>query len=199
MAKRISSTPSGTVEGGSIFPLASNVGYEQSVQPVTIVSSLDTKGKQQPFTVAPDTNVINSFDQQGGSVSLTNNAIGVTDAIDMSLYDSLIIYPLSSAPLLPDTIEIDIVGRGQVMAEDGQLLTMSTSTNPQISGSQTNSLLFTDILNDPDTVPSSDVTAILQYKITGLHGLLIAIAIKNTTGSTLTMSCYHKQVGFKGA
>jgi len=76
MAKRISPTPSGTVEGGSVFPLASNVEYQQSVQPVTIVSSLDTKGKQQPFTVAPDVNVINSFSNQGDSVSLTNNAIG---------------------------------------------------------------------------------------------------------------------------
>ena len=199
MVKRISPTPSGTVEGGAVYPLAANVEYEQNVQPVTIVSSLDTKGKQQPFTVAPDTNVINSFSNQGDSVSLTNNAIGVTDAIDMSLYVSLIIYPLSSAPLLPDTIEIDIVGRGSVMAEDGQLLSMATDTFPQISGSQTNSLLFTDVLNDPDTAPASSVDALLQYKITGLHGLMVAISIKNTTGSTLTMSCYHKQVRFLGA
>lgn len=199
MAKRISPTPSGTVEGGSVYPLAAQVEYEQKVQPVTIVSSLDTKGKQQPFTVAPDVNVINSFDGQDGLVILGNNAIGTTDAIDMSLYDSLIIYPLSSAPLVPNTIEIDIVGRGQVMAEDGTLLGMATDTRPQISASQTNGLLFTDILNDPDTTPSSDSGAALQYKITGLHGLLIAVAIKNTTGGTISISCYHKQVGFKGA
>lgn len=195
---RKQATPSGTVEGGEVFPLAPQVDYVQQVQPVCIVSSLDTKGKQQPFTIAPDAGVFNSFERQGGISILADGAIGVSDAIDMSLYDSLIIYPFMSVPLLPNTIEIDIVGSGQVMAEDGQLLSMATNTAVQIKH-PTDSLLFTDILNDPDTTPSSAVDALVQYKITGLHGLLIGIAIKNDTGGTLTATCYHKKIGFKGA
>ena len=92
MVKRISPTPSGTVEAGAVYPLAAQVEYEQKVQPVTIVSSLDTKGKQQPFTVAEETGLIDSLDAQGGSVSISNGGFGFSDSIDCSLHDGILLF-----------------------------------------------------------------------------------------------------------
>lgn len=192
--------PAGTVKGGSVFPLSPTLPFKQQVTPVCIVSTVDTKGKQQPYTVAPDTGVLDSFLLQGGdSGAISNGASAISDPIDMSLYDSLIIYPYASVPLLPNTLEIDVVGGGQVTADDGTLLTMDASAGSLIQIKHaTDSLLFTDVLNDPDTTPDS-ATTLTQYKITALHGFQISIAIKNDTGGTLTMNMYHKKVGFVGA
>ena len=194
--KKDAQTPAGTTKGGGVYPLAPTMPYIQEVTPVTIVSAIDNRGKQQPYAVAPDTGILDSFDLQGGSVAIADGATARSDPIDMSLYDSVILYPYASVPLLPGTLEFDICGGGVVTADDGTHLTMSTGLL-QIKHA-TDSVLFTDMLNDPD-VTTDSATTLTQYKITDLHGLFIRIAIKNDTGGALTMNMYHKQVGFKGA
>jgi len=193
-------TPAGTAKGGGVYPLAPTLPYIQEVTPVTIISTVDNKGKQQPYTIAPDTGILDSFELQGGdSGSIADGATAVSDPIDMSLYDSLILYPYASVPLLPDKIEFDVIGGGSITADDGTQLIMANSAGSLIQIKHaTDSLLFTDLLNDPDTTPDS-ATTLTQYKITALHGLFISIAIKNDTGGALTMNMYHKKVRFLGA
>lgn len=193
-------TPAGTAKGGGVYPLAPTLPYIQEVTPVTIVSTVDTNGKQQPYTIAPDTGILDSFKLQGGdSGAVADGATAVSDPIDMSLYDSLILYPYASVPLLPDKIEFDVIGGGSITADDGTQLIMDNSAGSLIQIKHaTDSLLFTDLLNDPDTTPDS-ATTLTQYKITALHGLFISIAIKNDTGGALTMNMYHKKVRFLGA
>lgn len=200
MAKRISPTPSGTVEGGAVYPLASNVAYEQSVQPVTIVSSLDTKGKQQPFTLAPNTGIVNSFGLQGSPITCADGASIRTDNIDCSLHDSLIFYISKNNPIVAGTLEIDIIAQGTFQAEDGTNITLdnSSTTNMQIKHNDAG-LLFTDILNDPDQDAGIGADNYYQYKVTDLHGLLIAVLLKNDSGGSLDFTMFHKLVNFRGA
>lgn len=192
--------PSGTRKGSSVYPLAPTLPFKQQITPVTLVSAIDTNGKQQPYMVAPDTGILNAFELQGGSATIADGGTAVSDVIDMSLHDTLILFPWASAPLLPGTLEIDVVGAGIVQADDGTAIGMNSSTSGQTQIKHlTDSVLFTDLLNDPDVTTDSAVTALRQYKITGLHGLMVGIAIKNDTGSSLVMNCYQKKVRFMGA
>jgi len=210
MTKRKSPTPSGTVEGQSVYPLLSELDYNQNVQPVTILSSIDSQGKQQPFTVAEEGGVVNAFDNQGGEISIANGGSGYTDTIDCSLYDSIIFFFWLNefAPLLNDRISVAVAMGGAYSADDGINIETTGTKLPLVS--PLDNAEFIDFANDatplawaPTSQTATNPTGVQPLVIRGLHGLKFRLRFQNNdalgTGGAITAKTYVKRLGFKGA
>ena len=207
--KKDAQTPAGTVKGGSVYPISPTMPFIQEVQPVTLVSSIDDEGKQVPFTIAEEGGLLDSLENQGGSISISNGGFGFSDVIDCSLYDGILLFNWLNqlTPVLTDRIEIDVVGGGTWTAQDGTQFDTTGTKLPIVKPQD--SATFIQVLNDPTpegyvflttTGVPTGVGAIL---INGLHGLKFRLRYKNNdadgAGGAITMKCYTKAIGFRGA
>ena len=202
-------TPAGTTKGGGVYPLAPTLPYNQEVTPVTILSTIDSNGKQVPYSVAEEGGLLDSLEDQGGSISISNGGFGFSDVIDCSLFDGILLFNWLNqlTPILDNRIEIDIVGGGMWTAQDGTAFdTVSTKLPITKTG---DSATFIQVLNDPTPEGYSFLTTtgaptgIGVIVINGLHGLKFRLRYKNNDadgiGGAITLKCYTKAIGFKGA
>ncbi len=193
-------TPAGTTKGGGVYPLAPTLPYIQEVTPVTIVSAIDNRGKQQPFAVAPETGIIDAYELQGGSAqTIANGGSLISDTIDCSLHDSIVFYFACSVPQLGNTLNIDMVSQGILTADNGFVMNLqgyTTAEGLQILEHGNSITTASEVLDDvhsPSFTPN-----MTQYKICNLHGMSVAILLRNG-GDTGAFDLYYKLVGFKGA
>jgi len=203
-------TPAGTVKGGSIFPLSPTLPYIQEVTPVTIISTIDTKGKQQPYSIAEEGGLIDAFYNQGGEVSIANGGSGYTDDIDCSLYDSIIFFFWLNVltPLVNDKISVAVAMGGSYTADDGINIGTSGTKLPLVSTFDDPEFIdFVDDATPEDWVPLSQTatnpTGVQPLVIRGLHGLKFRLRFQNNnalgTGAAIPVKTYVKRLGFSGA